>query len=553
MPSLTPTRKPNIVLVIMDDLAWGDLSCHGNPHTNTPHLDAMHARSARFTQYCSGALCTPARASVMTGRYPYRTRAIDTFIGRAMIDPGEITLAQLLKEQGYATCISGKWHLGDCYPMRPIDMGFDEALIHQSGGLGQPGNVGCYSGESGYFDPILMHNGNPEASTGYCTDIFTEHAIQFMADHKDEPFFCYVATNAPHVPLIVDEKWSAKHQNKVPDKTAKLYGMVENIDYNMGRIFTQLEALGLSNDTIVIYTSDHGPCPGAQTNGKNRWNAGLRGIKGEPYEGGVKVPHFWSWPGRFKPSDVDRPANPIDILPTLVNIAGGQLPRDRVIDGKDLGPLLQGDSAEQWPDRFVFLQWHRGNTPIEYRNCLVRRGHWKLVDGRELYDLQADPAEQHNVAADHPQRVAEFRAAYEKWFDDVSHTRADNYAPPRIVIGHDAEPTTLLTRQDARISNEDGWGDGNLGQWHVEIHKDLRCSVEVTFAPQQSDAQVVLQLPGQGYSCTAQADATRVMFKDVEFQQGLGQMAAWLQVDGRQFMVREVICYTQGVIDLQAV
>lgn len=540
MPIPPRQRKPNIVLIIMDDLAFGDLACHGNPHTATPHLDALHHSSKRFTQYCSGPLCTPARASLMTGRYPYRTRAFDTYIGRSMIDPGEITLPQLLKAQGYATCISGKWHLGDCFPMRAIDMGFDEALVHNSGGLGQPGNPGVWSGQSRYFDPILMHNGSPQPSTGYCTDIFTDHAMAFMHDHRDEPFFCYLATNAPHAPLDVDEKWWKKFADHLPELWARLYGMVENIDYNVGRVISQIKSLGLSEQTIVIYTSDHGPCGGASVDGKDRWNAGLRGRKGTVYDGGVKVPHFWNWPGHFAPGDVPQIANPIDILPTLVNIAGGTLPRDRAIDGVDLGPLLTGDSSETWPDRELFIQWHRGDTPMAYRNVAVRNQQWKLVDGCELYDLAADPGEQHNVAAAHPDRVAAMRDAYEQWFIDVSHTRADNFAPPPIPIGHRASPTTHLSRQDARTLGAEGWGDKFPGYWIVDVQADLTCTVEIQFRPQQVDGTVHLQIPGGGRSATVPAGTDRLEFKLVPITAGRGTICAWLDTDTQRWMVRDV-------------
>jgi len=535
-----PSRGPNVVLIIMDDLAWGDLACHGNPHTNTPHLDTLHSQSTRLAQYCSGPLCTPARTSIMTGRYPYRTRAIDTYIGRAMIDPGEITLAQVLANAGYRTCISGKWHLGDCHPMRAMDLGFEESLVHNSGGLGQPGNVGCYQGKSGYFDPILMHNGQP----GYCTDIFADHTIKFIEAHQDEPFFCYLATNAPHAPHIIGDEWWKKYDNGMPEKWARLYGMVENIDHNVGKVMATLDRLDLADDTIVIYTSDHGPCPSATADGQVRWNAGLRGTKGDVYEGGLRVPHLWRWPAGLKAGrDIDRIANPIDVLPTLASICGGQLPRDRVIDGVDLSPLMRGQvDAEQWPDRDIFVQWHRGDEPELYRNCMVRTQRWKLVDGKELYDLPADPSEQNDVAAAHPDIVERYRQKYETWFDDVSHTRADNYAPPRISIGHPKSPTTLLSRQDWRVIGKDSWQDDGFGYWSVEVARDCACQIEVTFPPAPGAGQVTLLTPAGEHTMPIAEGAQAVTFDRVALSPCLGRVEAWLVHGNEQRLsAREVI------------
>lgn len=490
--------RPNILLIIMDDLAWGDLGCHGNPQTNTPHLDRLHSESTRLTRYCSGPVCTPARAALMTGRYPYRTRAIDTYLGRSCMDPDEVTLAALLRESGYRTGISGKWHLGDCYPMRAMDQGFEEALVHNGGGLAQPANLG----RDDYFDPEVMHNGKLTPTEGYCTDVFADHAIRFITDHRDEPWFSYLATNAPHSPMQVDDRWAGPHlEAGLPEVWARLYGMVDNIDYNVGRVLATLEEQGLTDNTIVIYTSDHGPCGSARAEGESRFNAGLRAIKGTVYQGGVQVPCFIRYPGRLAPGrDVGYTANPVDWLPTLAEPCRFTPPTDRAIDGVNLWPLLTGDvEPTAMPDRNVFLQWHRGDEPVRYRNATAIGRRYKWLRRHEdkpdeLYDLEADHGEANDLAAAEPQRVAALRGAYDAWFDDVSSTRPDNYAPPRIVVGSTHENPTTLTRQDWRLypGSPEAWNTETPGYWPLTIHGG-RYRIRITLPTQPGPATLTLR------------------------------------------------------------
>lgn len=315
--------RPNVLLVICDDLAWGDLAAHGNPHTATPHLDALHAVSARCNRHYSGPVCSPARASLMTGRYHYRTRVRDTYCGRSIMDPRERTLAHLLGEAGYHCGLFGKWHLGDCYPSRPIDLGFDECLMHLAGGIGQPGDrpANHYGEATCYFDPELVRNGVPEPSQGYCTDVFTDAAIAYIEERQGKgPWFAKVSYNAPHSPHQVPEEWAAPyHAMGLPERWALVYGMVANIDHNLGRLRETLAATGQADDTIVIFTSDHGPCGSARDAELGiRWNAGLRAQKGTVYEGGIRVPCLWHGPG-IAVGDVDEATHVIDVLPTLVS------------------------------------------------------------------------------------------------------------------------------------------------------------------------------------------------------------------------------------------
>lgn len=278
----TSNKRPNIVMILTDDQGYGDIGCHGNDILKTPNIDTLARDGVEFTNFCVYPVCSPTRAGLMTGRYCYRTGVTDTWLGRSMMYPDEFTIAEALKTAGYKNGIFGKWHLGDNYPMRAIDQGFDESVICRGGGLSQPSGPP----NNGYFDPILELNGVPFKSKGYCTDIFTDATIDYITRHKDKPFFTYVAYNAPHVPLEIDEKYVAPYKSVgLDDVTAATYGMIANIDYNVGRIMQTLHDLKLEENTILIFFTDNGPQ-------YPRYNSGLRDVKGSVYEGGIHVPFF---------------------------------------------------------------------------------------------------------------------------------------------------------------------------------------------------------------------------------------------------------------------
>lgn len=535
------SKRPNVLIIIMDDLTWGDIRCHGNPHVRTPNLDRLHQQSTRLTRYYSGPLCTPARAALMTGRYPYRTRALDTYCGRSMMDPGEVTLAEVLRAAGYRTGLFGKWHLGDCYPMRPEDKGFEETLWHAGGGLRQPGNPTL---NDGYFDPDLRRNGKLENVKGYCTDIFADATIAFIEKHQHEPFFAYLATNAPHHPFEVDEKLVEPYRKLGLNETdARVYAMVENIDVNVGKVMAKLDQLHLADDTIVIYTSDHGWCQSTLVNGRHRFNGGLRDGKGTMYDGGLKVPCFWRWPGHFRPAaDIDRITNPIDFLPTLAAICGATLPAGVKIDGADLTPLLTGQTKPaDWPQRNIFFQWHRGDVPQRFRNCCVITQDYKLVNGRELYDLPNDWSEERDVADARPALVNQLRHAYEAWFDDVSTTRGPGtYDPPRIHVGTPHESPTVLTWQDWRIHGEDGWSERHAGHWDIHMARAGNYQVRLRFTPLPTPSKAHLQFGDVHEIQDVPADADACVFKSIPGQVGPARVEAWLTADNQRFSARYV-------------
>ena len=497
-----PRRRPNILLIITDDQGYGDLSCHGNPHLKTPNLDRIAAEGVQFTQFHVSPVCAPTRASLMTGRYNYRTGVVDTYLGRAMMHPDEVTLPETFREAGYRTGIFGKWHLGDNYPLRAIDQGFEEALVHTGGGITQPSDP---PGNT-YFDPVLFHNGRAGKHKGYCTDIFANAAIRFIEQNRTRPFFAYLATNAPHTPLQIADSYVEPWRRAGLDATtAAIYGMVQNVDENVGRVLEALRTNGVERDTIVMFMTDNGPQ-------QRRYNAGMRGLKGTVYEGGIRVPLFVRWPGRFEGGKrVDGVCAHIDVAPTLLDICGVRS-RSKM-DGVSLAKL-------SWPERTVFFQWHRGDTPVPHRSAAVRAGRWKLVNGRELYDLESDPAEARDVAAQHPELVTKLVIAYEEWFRDVSSTRG--YHPPRIVLGSKHENPAVLTRQDWRGPRA-GWDKDSLGHWEVDVQREGRYRVTLRF---QGSGDLRFGLGTVDLSAQAKPGAGEHTWNDVRLPAGPARLTA---------------------------
>ncbi len=472
------SRRPNILLILTDDQGYGDLGIHGNDKIRTPNIDRLAREGVQFTQFHVSPVCSPTRSSLMTGRYNYRTGVVDTYLGRSMMYPEEVTLAEMLGAAGYQTGIFGKWHLGDNYPLRAIDQGFHRAVVHKGGGLGQPS---AFPDGAGYFDPILLDDGAPRRHKGYVTDIFTDEALGFIESNRNRPFFAYVATNAPHTPLEIADTWVEPYRKAgLDEQTARIYGMVTNLDENIGRLLAKLNELGLEQDTIVVFLTDNGPQ-------QRRYNAGMRGLKGSVYEGGIRVPCFFRWPRLARPgSRIDRLAAHIDLAPTLLEASGVPVPKDAAVDGRSLLPLMGGGEAV-WPDRTLFFQWHRGDEPQPWRQCAARDQRWKLVDGKELYDLDNDPAESRDRAGENPAIVERLRRSYEDWFRDVSPARG--WGPPRIQLGTRFENPAILTRQDWRGPRA-AWDEDSLGYWEVEVGETAPYEVTVTAAPAKTGGEV---------------------------------------------------------------
>ena len=513
-PLMGQTRKPNVVLILTDDQGCGDLSLYGNTQLRTPNIDSIARDGAQFTRFHSSPVCSPTRSSLLTGRYNYRTGVVDTFLGRSMMRPNEVTVAEMLRPAGYKTGIFGKWHLGDNFPLRAMDQGFDESLVLNGGGLMQPGDVPQeLSGVApSYFDPLLTRNGKWEAQKGYCTDVYFREAMRFIDENRTRPFFCYVPTNAPHTPLQVAPELVAPYLKMGLDEvTAKIYAMVANVDENVGKMLAHLKDRGLERDTIVMFMTDNG----AQ---QKRFNAGLRGLKGSVYEGGIRVPLLMKWPGKIQPGTVvDRLSAHIDVTPTLLQ-ATGATTRAK-LDGRSLLPLATGTTAKAtWSNRTVYLQWHRGEVPRAFENSAVLTQRYKLVGGKELYDLDADPGEAKDIAAEQPNVVRQLRISYEAWFKDVSGNHG--YAPPRIVMG--SKWPVLLTRQDWRGPGAN-WEASGVGHWEVRVESAGPYDATLLFAAPTEE--VLLKASWLGEHRIA-AGQKRLDLKGVKLPLGDGRFEA---------------------------
>ncbi|MBL7106176.1 MAG: arylsulfatase [Phycisphaerae bacterium] len=532
-------KRPNIILFLTDDQGYGDLGSHNNPAIKTPNIDKFAKESVELTNFYVNPVCAPTRAALLTGRDYYRTGVTDTYLGRAMMRSGEVTLAEVLKSGGYNTSIFGKWHLGDNYPMRPIDQGFDESVVHNGGGIGQPSDP---PGNS-YFDPILQHNGKAKRYNGYCMDVYTEEAIKFVEENKNNPFFLYLATNTPHSPLQINDKYADPYREMgLSEKTSRLYGMVANIDEDFGRLLAKIRELGIEDNTVVIFMSDNGPCPSSIE--KDRFMDGLRGQKATVYENGIKVPFFVRWPGRFTAGQkIDRIASGIDIMPTLLSICNFDKPKSVSFDGVDLTSLLDG-TCKSWPDRTLYFQWHRGDVPELYRSFAVRNQRYKLVQAQgwtgegdskqfkyELFDISQDPGEKNDLAGKYLQIVADMKQKYIEWLKDVSKRCGE---VSDIYIGSSHENPSILTRQDWR--GADGWSDSDVGHWNVRVVNAGRYSFEVEFSqPLKSPGKVYLWAGDKKLSSLIKAGTKNVDFGPVKLTKGKCKIRAWMEAQDNKF------------------
>jgi arylsulfatase len=420
-------RRPNIILVMTDDQGYGDLSCHGNPILKTPQLDDLHARSQRFTRFQVSPTCSPTRSCLMTGRHEFKNGVTHTILERERLTLKAVTITELLKGAGYATGIFGKWHLGDEDAYQPDKRGFDEVFIHGAGGIGQDYSPSSCADvppnrENRYFDPVIKHNGTFVKTRGFCTDVFFRQALGWIDRQRREaqPFFAYLVTNAPHGPFIAPDQYKQRFLDmELPDHLPGFYGMIENIDDNMGILRKKLAEWGLEEDTLLIFMTDNGTAAGHEV-----FNAGMKGHKGTPEEGGTRVPAFFCWKGTLPEGiDVDRLTAHIDIFPTLAALAGAELPTNGQVEGRSLLPLLQDPDAE-WKDRYLFThfgRWKTGTDPdlSKFDRCAVRSERFRFVNNAELYDMPADPGQTTNVIEQHPEVEKEMRAAYDTWWQEV--------------------------------------------------------------------------------------------------------------------------------------
>lgn len=439
-------KRPNIIVILTDDQGYGDISAHGNPILKTPNLDRLRSSSIRFTDFHVSPTCAPTRSALMTGRHEFKNGVTHTILERERLTPTATTLAKVIQDAGYRTGIFGKWHLGDEEPYRPYNRGFDEVLIHGAGGIGQ-----SYAGSCGdapnntYQNPVLLHNGQFEKTDGYCTDVFFSSALRWIESQKDTkqgsqnvPFFAWIATNAPHSPYIAKDVDREVYSGKVPNaEIANFYGMIHNIDQNVGLLLDKLEQWQLRSNTLVIFMNDNGGTAGVPIH-----NAQMRGAKNTAWLGGTRASCFWSWPQTLQPADCDALTAHIDLFPTLVEITDAT-PASNVrsqFDGRSLVPLLE-NAKSHWPDRTLFThigRWPKGAQPDDFKfaMCSVRTKQWQLIspDGNksakwQLFHIPSDPSQSKNVAEENSEVVQDLANRFDFWWRDVKPMMVNEDAP----------------------------------------------------------------------------------------------------------------------------
>jgi len=437
--------RPNIIFIMTDDQGYPVVGAHGHPWIRTPELDKMHSQSVRFDRFMMGSTCAPSRAGIMTGNHSIRNGVTHTIYERERVNLNATTIPEVLKPAGYTSGYFGKWHLGDENPYQPEQRGFDEVFIHGAGGIGQtyPGSCADVPGNT-YFNPVFKHNGTFVQTKGYCTDVLFKATLGWIQSVKDsdQPFFAYLSTNAPHSPFVAPPKYQKYFTDLGFNRPAAgFYGMIEHIDDCMGQLFKQLETWGLMENTIVIFTSDNGMTRigcglkgfdgrpqvklGTDSDGNDMmsYNAGMKGLKGTVDEGGLRVPFFVRWDGKIKEGKtVDTVVNYLDILPTLADIAGAELPATETFEGRSLKQLMFEENPV-WEDRFQFqhvTRWAHGANPddFKWKKYSVRNQRYRLVENA-LYDMKNDPEQKIDVAAAHPELVKAMQGAYENFWNEV--------------------------------------------------------------------------------------------------------------------------------------
>jgi arylsulfatase len=445
--------RPNILFILTDDQGYGDVGAHGNPVLKTPNLDKLRSESVRFTDFQVSPTCAPTRSALLTGRHEFKNGITHTILERERLALGAATLPEQLQKAGYRTGIFGKWHLGDEAEYQPNKRGFDEVYIHGAGGIGQsyPGSCGDVPKNS-YYGPTLLHNGKFVKTEGYCTDMFFAQATRWIEGEAaaKRPFYAYIATNAPHGPYHARPEDAALYEGKGLGKdTENFFGMLHNIDQNVGKILAKLEALGVAKDTLVVFMNDNGGTAGVKV-----FNAGMRAQKGSPFMGGIRAISFWRLPGRFQPADVKALAAHIDFAPTILELTGtpASEPMKAQIEGRSLVPLLTAKVGQDipWPDRTLFThvgRWNGSDPEVgRYVQTSVRTARWHLVSAGnganagkgkakaapkgeaagaapvrpnwQLFDLGADYGETTDVAAQHPEVVRELVAKHDAWWKE---------------------------------------------------------------------------------------------------------------------------------------
>ena len=535
-------NKPNVILIITDDQGYGDVGAHGNPIIKTPNIDDFHKESYHLTNFHVSPTCAPTRSGLLTGRYANSTGVWHTVGGWSLLRENEKTLANMFSEAGYKTGAFGKWHLGDNYPFRAEDRGFQETVMHGGGGVQQTPDYW----NNTYFNDTYFQNGKPKKYQGYCTDVFFKEAIDFIKRNKDNPFFCYIAPNAPHGPYNVPQEYYNLYKDLGDDiltvTQKRFYGMITNIDDNFGKLRNKLKDLNVVDNTILIFMTDNGTSTGYY-NKKGKitgFNDNMRGIKGSEYEGGHRVPFFIHWKnGKIATyKDINTLTAHIDIMPTLAELCGIKLPNNhQPLDGKSLVPLLRGKDTLK--NRMLVTDSQRIQHPEKWKNSAVMHKNWRLINGKELYDIETDQGQKNDVAKDYPEKVIEMKVFYENWWKQVSK---DFNEEIYFKIGSENENPITLTAHD--IHGESGtypWnqihirkGTTGTGYWNVNVVKSGNYQVSLRRYPKESNLIINTSTPA------ITKDQLLGLEKDIPEGKNLNYVKATIEFEN-QFKTEKII------------
>jgi arylsulfatase A-like enzyme len=473
------STKPNVIIILTDDQGYGDFSCHGNPILETPALDKLYNESITFSNFHVAPVCTPTRGQLLTGLDALNNKASMVLNGRHLMRRDVVTMPEIFRKNGYKTGIFGKWHLGDTYPDRPMDRGFEKCIWHQGWGL-----ASAIEFDNDYYNTRYLDSLDAHISNMYCTDLWFKEAMKWMDEMNaaKQPFFTYLATNTPHGPLYAPNKDSAFYGGKVNGQEAMFFGMIKNIDDNVASLEKWLTEKKLKKNTILIFMTDNGG-----TAGVNIYNAGMKGKKASNYEGGHRAACFVRWPkGNFgNPRTIDYPAQIQDILPTLLELIGVNAKRRVSFDGESLKPLLQQENIELGERMFV-VQYGGRRHPQKYSSCVVFDS-WRLIGKDELYNLQTDPGQKKNIATEQPEVLRKMRAFYENWWNTVE-PGLDEIIP--IIVGDKNSNEVLLTSESWVGADADNQravalaiGPPRGGVFHIDVKTTGKYRLELSRWP----------------------------------------------------------------------
>lgn len=480
-------KKPNVIVVLVDDMGYGDVAAHGNPVIHTPNLDRLHSESARLTDFHVDPTCSPTRSALMTGKYAHHVKVWHTIAGGNHLRAGEPTMAEVFRANGYRTGMFGKWHLGSNFPYRPIDRGFDEWLGQGDGGTGTTDD---HFLNDRVNDRYIRNGERNQPINGWAEDVFFDSATDFIRGSKkaNKPFFIYLCTYSPHHPITLPYASAADdYKKKVGAETAFFFTAIEKIDARIGRLRATLAEEGLDRDTILIVLTDNGGTAGVKL-----FNAGMRGMKGDVYDGGHRVPCFVHWPagGLRQGQDIHSLNAHIDMLPTLVDLCGLELPRNAGFDGRSFGPQLRDANAEV-PERTLFVEVQRTFKPEKWHGAAAMTSRWRLVNDKELYDMKQDPGQKRNVIDGHPDVVARLRKDFESYWAMVTPGDRDRV---EFIVGDERQAEIFLHSSDWYLP-EPPWhharvaaGATDAGDWQIRAARAGTYRFEVRRWPREADA-----------------------------------------------------------------